>query len=310
MKKLFKLLFVGLLIVLVSSCDFSLKDETKYTMIMPTGSPSIALSSFVENNDKVEFEIVSGSDPLAAAFSNQNYDIIVAPVNLGAKFYNQIEDFDYCLYQPIVGCGFYIMSTEAISSFTELDGKDVVAFNENATPGVMLKALSKFYDITPNIIYLSGVNEANSMLVNGTQNIILSAEPSKTIISSKGTYYSLDIAECWKELAGDDYNVPQAGIFVKKSLLEKRDFQKLLEEASNSLFNEASILAKAVISVDPNFKSMNETLLTKAIPNCHFITSPLNKAEVEFYFAKLIELGLAKTIGGRLPDEAFYYQKN
>ena len=42
-------------------------------------------SYFIKEN--VNYEIVGGSDPLVSAFTNATHDIIVAPVNLGAKLY-------------------------------------------------------------------------------------------------------------------------------------------------------------------------------------------------------------------------------
>ena len=308
MKRKNNLILGLLLLLIVASCQVNEPDA--YKMIVPTGAPSIALSNFIDETEVVEVEIVSGSDPLVAAYSNQSYDIIVSPVNLGAKFYNQNENFDYVLYQPIVGCNYYLMSNHEILSFSELDGKELIAFNENSTPGVMLKALCAYFDVTPNITYLSSVSEANAYLVSGQAEYILSAEPSKTIISTKGTYYSLDINDLWQEMAGSLYTVPQAGIYVKKSLLEKESFKTLLKKMSESLKVEASVMALKAIKVDENLKSMNQNLLTKAIPNCHFITTPMDVAAVEFYFTKIMEFGLGKTIGGKLPDEAFYYQTN
>ena len=36
-------------------------------------------------------------------------------------------------------------------------------------------------------------------------------------------------------------------------------------------------------------------------------TSSLNKEAIEFYFSQVIQLGIGATVGGKLPDEGFYY---
>ena len=309
MKRFLNLFILVFVLLLTTSCNIKLAED-KYQMIMPTGTPSIALSYFVKNNKNVEAEIASGSDPLVAAFKSGNYDIIVAPVNLGAMLYNQLDNFAYSLYQPIVGCNFYVMSTNPISSFAELDGKELIAFNEAATPGVMIKALTKYYNISPNVTYVGSVNEANSYLVSGRAEYILSAEPSRTIISTKGNFYSLDISQEWIKTIGN-YNVPQAGIFVKNDNLKKSSFRGVLTQMSESVKAEPALMAEAVKEIDPNFKTAPSLeALTKAIPNCHFITTPLNKEEVNVYFSVISDLGLAKSIGGKLPDEKFYYSEN
>lgn len=311
MKKL-NLLLVLLLIFtttfLVASCDLDVKDKysDEFSVVMPTGAPTICLSKFIKDNEKNTIEIVSGADPLVAAFTNASYDVIVAPVNLGAKFYNQTEDFAYILYRPIVGCNYYILSTEELS-FTDLDGRDMESFNEAATPGVMLKTLCAYYEISPNVHYNSSVGEVNPLLLSGKADIILTAEPSKTVVTSKKSFYEIDILALWQEMAGSSYNVPQAGIFVKKECLSNPNFVEMLEAMDESVKTDARVLAESAIEVDPNLSSMNVDLLTKAIPNCHFITNPLNQAEIEYYFQKVIDFGLGKTIGNKLPDEGFYY---
>lgn len=311
MKKL-NLLLVLLLIFtttfLVASCDLDVKDKysDEFSVVMPTGAPTICLSKFIKDNEKNTIEIVSGADPLVVAFTNASYDVIVAPVNLGAKFYNQTEDFEYILYRPIVGCNYYILSTEELS-FADLDGRDMESFNEAATPGVMLKTLCAYYEISPNVHYNSSVGEVNPLLLSGKADIILTAEPSKTVVTSKKSFYEIDILALWQEMAGSSYNVPQAGIFVKKECLSNPNFVEMLEAIDESVKTDARVLAESAIEVDPNLSSMNVDLLTKAIPNCHFITNPLNQAEIEYYFQKVIDFGLGKTIGNKLPDEGFYY---
>ena len=52
---------------------------------------------------------------------------------------------------------------------------------------------------------------------------------------------------------------------------------------------------------------MNAEKLIQAIPNCNLLTHPLVVAEVEYYCEKVIDAGLAGTIGGKVPDEGFYY---
>ena len=308
MKKI-SILLLFICIFVCSSC--SVVKSSEYSIILPTGAPSIALSSFLyQKDDKTTVTIVSGSDPLVAAFSSSNYDVIVAPVNLGAKFYNQLEDPEYLLYRPIVGCNYYILTSIEGLTFNDLDNMEIIAFNENSTPGVMLKALSKYYDINPNITYLSSVNEVNPYLISKRVEVILTAEPSKTIVCTKGDFDEIDILALWQEMAHSEYNVPQAGIFVKKELLKNKSYLDLLDEMTSSIEEEPMVMAERAILVDPNLASMDKDLLAMAIPNCHFIKNALNQKEVEYYFSKIMEFGLGQTIGGKLPDDEFYYQKN
>lgn len=313
MKKVLLSLFVLLSILLVG-CDItnSGQKELEYKVIMPSGTPSITLSSFVDKkSDLVTVDIVQGSDPLVAAFSAANYDIIVAPVNLGAKLYNSVENFEYRLYRPIVGGNYYILSTE-ISSFEELDGKEITLFGQNSTPDVMFKTLCSYYGISPVVTYQAAVSDANSQLVSGAVSTILTAEPSKTLISKNKNFNVIDLQQLWKEMAGDEYNVTQAGIFVKTGMA-KEDVEAILKdmEASLSLaLNDTLTLAGIAKKIDTSFGKFSDQDLASAIQKCNVLPNTSNyRSDVEFYFNKLIELGLGKSIGGKLPDDEFYAYK-
>ena len=308
MKKILNVFIIVLFAILIVGCNVG--SGTKYSVIMPTGAPSIALADFVKNNqEELDVEIVKGSDPLAAAFTKGNYDIIVAPVNLGAQFFNKVEDFEYVLYKPIVGCNYYILSSE-VHAFSELDGKEMAAFGASSTPGVMLKALMSHHEIEATVKYQNSVDDVNGLLAAESVKTILTAEPSKTVRFGDKNYAQIDIAKLWKEMAGADYDIPQAGIFVKKSYIGRGKINQILEsmEASIALsVDNPTTLAESAILVDENLKKMNVDKLATAIPNCNFLTKELNIEEVEYYFTKLIELGLEASIGGKLPEREFYF---
>ena len=79
-------------------------------------------------------------------------------------------------------------------------------------------------------------------------------------------------------------------------------------EASIELaYSNPTLLAESAIAVDANFAKQTVENLAAAIPNCNFLTKDLNREEVEYYFNKIIELGLGASVGGKLPDEGFYY---
>ena len=46
-----------------------------------------------------------------------------------------------------------------------------------------------------------------------------------------------------------------------------------------------------------------------AVGKCNLRVDTNQKDAIEFYFTKVMDLGLGKTVGGKLPDEGFYYQK-
>lgn len=311
MKRIYKLFTLVMLFVLclgMVSCNKTKKE--KVTLVVPSGTPTLGIASALDaHNDEIEYEIVLGSDALIAGFTNSSYDIIVAPVNLGAKFYQSLNNYNYAFYQTIVGGCFYLVSTEKLNDITELNGQEVTVFGATSTPGIIYRSLIQHYNVDVKTNYINDVTEANATLISGKAKTIVSAQPSISKFNANGKYYTLDLQAEWKKMAGSEYAIPQAGIFVKKDKLEKANVKKVLSYLSNSIAlanSDPKKLAESAVNVDQTLAKIGSETLVKAIPNCHFINDKYNKAEIEFYFNKLIELGLGNTIGGKLPDEDFY----
>ena len=99
MKKIILILVLFIMSIGIASCDVIVVDSSKdVTIIMPTGTPSLALAKYASSSD-VKAEIVSGSEGLVAAFTNKSHDFIVAPINLGAKMYQ--TNGSYILYKTL-----------------------------------------------------------------------------------------------------------------------------------------------------------------------------------------------------------------
>lgn len=304
MKKIFYLILVTLTILL-SACVKDKVGEIK--IIVPSGTPALGLSNyFAAASDEIKWEIVDGSDPLVAAFTSRTHDIVVAPVNLGSKFYNNNQA--YLLYKTFVWGNTYIASTKEITKFEDLEGLNITAFGESSTPGIVLKALLKYYNINANVTYVADVATSNQALLTNKADTILTAEPSLSNVKTKKSVHIIDLQAVWMEMTGS-YSYPQAGIFVKASKKNNPNVKAVLADmlkSVNDAVNDPEKTSSYAITLTESFKTLGQTILSAAIPNCHYDTTTPDKDAVEFYFNQLTELGLKNMFGGALPDEAFY----
>jgi len=301
------LIFVALFMV---ACGNEPKEVEEISLIAPTGTPSLIISKAIVERTNVNYEIVQGADALKAAFIKGEKDIIVAPVNLGAMMLASNETFNYEMVNVIVWCNYYVASKSEISSFEELDGKDIVVFGQNSTPDVVFKSLVAHYEITPNVTYVTSVADANGMLLSGKADIIVTAEPALTVLLTKGDYNVLSLKDAWSEMiGGDNYDVPQAAVFVNKNSKEKcQSFLEKLVKDINEIKNNKEEVVNAAKTVDSNLTNPNN-LYIAALDRCNYKIYENQKESIEKYFQKVIDLGLGKTVGGKLPDETFYYSK-
>ena len=286
------------------------EEDRVVSIIMPTGTPALGLASYAQSaqeEGKAEVKIVGGADLLKAAFIDKSYDIIVAPVNLGAMMYNQYQA--YVLYKAFVWGNLYLATKSEISSFSDINGKKVVVFGQNSTPDIIFKGILQFYqDVNVEIEYVDDVSTANSMLSNGSAEYIISAEPSLSKIKDKLGLNVLDLQEEWKKVSGSE-SYPQAGIFVKKELLENKSVSAALLNMINSVkgaVTNKDKLASDAIKLHTSFETLGSEVLIKAIPNCHFQVLEDDSAAVLSYLQKMIDLGFGKQVGGALPDEGFF----
>lgn len=311
-KILVAIIFAIMAVFTLSSCDELIIPEQKQeiSLIAPTGTPTLILSQSIEEYEKVDAEIVSGPNALAAEFAKGEKDIIVAPINLGAKLAASSEDFKYVMFHTLVWCNYYVVSTTPISSFEELDGKDVTLFGQNSTPDIVFRSLMAHYQINPNLTYMSSVADANKMLVSKQADIIVSAEPALSAILAKGDFHVYSLAEEWTKVAEfDGADIPQAAIFVNKESIEKtKQFLNIVERNVKKVESNKEDVVAAAKRVD-KLLAPTEEVLVSAITRCNFKINENEKESIDLYFSKVIELGLGATVGGKLPDEEFYYQK-
>ena len=174
MKKVLKLLIIILLSVLIISCEKSEKEKVK--MIAPVGTPLLATYKVgIESN--IEITYVNGQDPLLAAFKEGVYDLIIAPINLGAKLYvNNIST--YKLDAIITTNNTYLVSKEN----KEASDAKVCAFGNGSAPALALNIFLQKNGYTSDINYKSSVSDVTSLFLseNDDNDYYMTCEPELT----------------------------------------------------------------------------------------------------------------------------------
>lgn len=211
----------------------TIKEEVK--VLAPAGAPSLALLG-AYNMDKVTIDTVEGADVLTAelAKKDSDYDIIVAPTNLGAKLYEKAEA--YQLASVLTWGNLYLVG----SPDTDVNGANIAVFGENAVPGLVFRSL---YDVdSMNVTYYGSVQEAQQALLTDQSQVALLAQPAAaaTIAKAKEKQKELtvlqDLQKLWQEKHNSESNgYPQASLFIKKG--EKKKVQYVLNDIKEYLKN-------------------------------------------------------------------------
>lgn len=214
-RKIISLALSLVLSVSLVACSSSNEPQEPIKILSPTGAPALSLLSLYEN-ENVEIETVEGTDVLTAELSKKDseYDIIVAPTNLGAKLYSQAEAFN--LEAVLTWGNLYLVGPEG----SDLTSASIAAFGEKAVPQLVFQYVMDTANM--NVTYYASVQEAQQALLTGQTEVALLAQPvaAATIAKAKEQGKELlvleDLQALWKEKTGSDEDgYPQASLFVR-----------------------------------------------------------------------------------------------
>jgi len=223
MKKILSLLLSLMMIVTITGCSSNKEDDT-IKILCPTGAPSLALVSVYEDVSKEgKIDFVDGSDQLIAELSKEDseYNIIVAPVNVGAKLL-LTDQTDFKMAAVLTWGNLYLVGTSE-NALNETG--EIALFGEGAVPAMIYNTLDLDTSLTPT--YYNSATLVQQELLSSKASVGLLAEPlaTATIAKAKENGLSLSIIKDLQEEYGED-GYPQATIFVKEgtncdNLLEK-----------------------------------------------------------------------------------------
>lgn len=221
--KILKSLLCFLLAFMIVGCGKT-NDESKTIKILcPTGAPSLAFVSEYKNITKEgKIDFVDGSDQLVAELSkaDSEYDMIVAPINLGAKLIAGGQT-DYRLKGVITWGNLYLVGT---SEDALKEKGDIALFGEGAVPQKIYSTVNIETQLQPK--YFQSATLVQQQLLSGKVKIGMLAEPlaSATIAKAKQSGLELSIVADLQKTYGED-GYPQAAIFIK----DNKNYDELIK---------------------------------------------------------------------------------
>lgn len=194
-------------------------------VLAPTGAPALSVMELAADGvNTVDF--VTGAEALSAEFAkgDSEYDMILAPINLGTKLISAGKT-DYRLEAVITWGNLYLVGT----SDTALEeAGNFAAFGESSVPDIVFKNAVDVESIVPEITYYSSAQDVQGVLLSGKAESGLLAEPAVTATIAKAKEQGielkviLDLQAAYQEKMGTaTAGFPQAAIFVKSGSEEK-----------------------------------------------------------------------------------------
>lgn len=273
MKKVIQVGLCLLIGLLMTGCQ---QEQKAVHILCPTGAPSLALvGEYDQICENGSIDLVDGSDQLIAELSkaDSEYDIIIAPINLGAQLIAKGQT-DYRLQSVLTWGNLYYVGTsaEALNETGEL-----ALFGEGAVPQKIVETVDVKTNLEPH--YYSSATLVQQRLISGQVEVGLLAEPlaSATVAKAKQSGVDLSIiVDLQEEYGGSGY--PQAAMFVKEGYQNEELFQSI-EEFTENDYPELKEKLENIGIEQLGLPSVDITVSSIERQNVHYVTA--NQCEDE-----------------------------
>lgn len=271
-----------------------------------------------EGND-YEFSVIPAIDEITPKLVRGELDISAVPANLSSVLYNNSDGLVQVLAINTLGVLYMVESGETVSSVEDLRGRTIYASGKGATPEYALNYILRENGIDPDrdvtIEYKSEHTECVAALIQHEGAIAMLPQPFVTTAQAQneGIRIALDLTKEWDAIQpGEGGSSLLTGVVVaRREFVEQNPgaVEEFMEQYSRSVqwVNANTDEAAALIA---GYDIVPEAVAKKALPYCNivFIEGDDMAAKLEGYLSVLLEQN-PQSVGGALPDEAFYYKK-
>lgn len=280
------------------------------------GPTTIGLANIIENNENEKFDVDFNMhvmpEEVVAGITKGEIDIAAVPANLAATLYNKTEGNVKVAAINTLGVLYIVENGETLNNIEDLEGKTVYTIGKGTSPEGVLSSVIKENELNDvNLEFKQEPSEIAAIL-NTEENVVaMLPEPFVSVVSLKNENIKrvFNMNEEWMKVN----NTPQVtGVLVVRSeFLEenKEAFDEFLTEYENSI-NFANENVSEVSKIVEKLEIVPEGLGEKTIPNIdmEYIDGDEMQEALSKYLEVLHEFE-PKLVGGKLPDEGFYYKK-
>jgi NitT/TauT family transport system substrate-binding protein len=337
MKKINLLLALLLIVVLVTGCSKYIagqkpeanqppqeiqeepEEPVNVTIAGLKGPTSIGMIKMIDekalnsSNYNVEYVAEGAPDSLTAKIINGEIQISSVPINLASVLYNKTGGNIQLMAVNTIG-NLYIVGTDEVTSILDLEGKTLGMSGKGSTPDYAINYILKQNGLEGKVELDYAADHATmaQSVIAEDSKVALLPQPfvTQTMMKNNNVKMLIDLNEEWKKASSDASQLYTGCIVVSKEFAEnnKEFIAEFLKEyeASVNWVNENP--KDASLLVEKNELMPSAALVEKAIPFCGitFLEAQEEKTGLNNFYKVLFDSNPA-SIGGKLPDDAFYF---
>jgi len=298
----------------------------KLTLVAPPGPMAIPMLYMVTNDkladvaDETELVIWQNAEQLKAMVAGGQGDFVTIPSNNSAIFYNKglaLKLLDISVWNIT-----YLVTTDpAVTSFADIEGRSLVVSFQGSVPDVMFQYLAGKEGLDPavdfDLRYAADPTQAAQLLLAGeVDNAVLGeALATAVVLQSKDSERPLAKAfpfdRAWAAVAGEGVLTPIAGTVATAGVMDRPEvvaaFAREYEAAVEWMLADPEAAGTLIETGLPEL-GLKAPVMTASLKSITWDYTPAAEARpsLEAFYQALTELS-PEVVGGRSPDDGFYY---
>ena len=324
MKKTFVLALI--LITAASLFAMGAKEDADYSVLNPVkvrvaalkGPTAMGMVKLMEdsgegsvNGNSYEFTVVGAPTEITPMLVKGEVDIAALPANLAAVIYNNTKGKVKVLAVNTLGVLYICENGNSVSSIEDLKGKTIYSSGKGSSPEYALAYILEQNGLSDlPIEWKSEHAECVAALLNDPDAVALLPQPFATtaIMKNPSIRIALDLNKEWDKVSPESALL--TGVVVARTEFVDKEgaaVERFLEEYGKSTAWVNENVAESSLMIG-NLGIVTAQVAEKALPYCNIvcITGPEMKERLSGYLEVLYNAN-AKSVGGVLPGEDFYY---
>ncbi len=300
-----------------SSEEYKSQDMHIACLKGPTGVGMAKLVEDAQNKktaNNYTFTIATAADEISGKIISGEINIASVPTNLAAKLHQKTNGKITMLAVNTLGVLSFLSSDESVKTMADLKGKTIYSAGEGSNPEYILKYILKQNNIDPEkdvtIKFVSTGEQLSAAMISGQATVAMVPEPAATTVLTKKTTVKriFTVNDEWEKVS--DSKLMMGCVVALDSYIEnnKAAVDKFLEEYKASIAFANSNLDDTAKYCESYGIVPSAAIAKAAIPTCNvkYVDKDDMKNSIKGYFEVLLSFD-AESIGGKLPDDKFYY---
>ena len=313
--------FLALLLLLLTGCGTRTDKKAEvniYVLSGPTGIGAMHLWEQSEADEKgYRFTMAGSNEEIVAALSNGTADIACVATNLAATLYNKTDGGVTCLAVNTLGVLHLLTLGEPPESLAELKGKTVYLPGQGANPEYILRYVLTGNGLAEDDVTFSFVGESGELLnvwQSEPEAVILAPQPMATSLltryAAQGAAEAFDMTEEWDRISDGESTLMMGCVVARTDFCEEapRTVERFLTAYRASIEAARSDVAGTAALCEKYGLLPQAALAERAIPSCGvtFVGGEEMRTQLGGYLRVMFDAD-PKSVGGKLPEDDFYY---